>query len=209
MDRPNLILPSRTINNIIDPPMPEDGFVLLNKNINWFYENFIIPNGMVIIIIILFTLFLTFKYYVSQESKKYKKKFKESFSTDLIDEEINKLTSNHPQIMNPYQPYNNIEHVPEYRPLRTGPNNSVIFTPLHYDPSNEHANAGPVNFMNNRDYVTGIQNPYGWNDNFVSSQTSMNKYINDQLYAQHELENELLLNQNSLNIPLTIEAPYH
>lgn len=213
-------------NNIISGGEPIDGFNELNKNIKWFYDNFIQPNTTTISIITILIIFLIIKYYISKVQKENIKIKKEQFSN--IDDELDLLIDDHhtdnyhinnqQHTFNPYNPQNNkdiIQH--PQMPLRL--NDDLVVPSNHSIANHNMMPAGNINQHGNRDYMIGmnnpyqgaedtqILNPYGWNNDFNTSTnrfTSDNAYMNN--YMQHQMdENNHLLRElmygNNYNMP--------
>jgi hypothetical protein len=185
-----------------------------------FYNNYISPNLFVLILLIIFCLFLTYKYFLKQSKEDELEDFRPAFNPTLPTEEQNSFVHYLPddiplnvadrvvirsEIEPPSLPPAVLPDIPKpwySREINTGLENSYEYQPDHIIP---HPYDWPNNFVSSTsesvDYMTD-KNKKNFNDLAQKIFNDQDKMINTKIYANtNYCEYNPSFYQNSIDKP--------
>lgn len=187
--KPNLIL-SRTLKKLekgLNDEVPQNGgFSGMLSN---FYSNYIEPNIFVLFLLLLFCLYLAYRYYNKEEG--FRPTFNPSAEIALQNSYVNYLPDDYPLIIgNKLVTKKDITPPPEIR---------QEYIPITSYLDNRDSYAGYDNpYKNSQD--TDIQHPYNWDRNFNTSTESAIEFASEKnrLSLQEQNKKFSPLNYNSV-----------
>lgn len=216
--QPNLVGPIMKLTvNKVTKLQPSNNTISdkITTYINDFYNNYIAENKMIVVVLLLVTIYLIYRYYAVKEKKPIiTEKFdsnddEKNLMKDIMEYQTRHLRYDNPPSMNPTQPLEDQEddvfYPPDPLPVRL-PKEGIVYTRDIYEsppkyPQMNHTNYDHDNVYkeNSRSYYDGtyntyqnakdtnIVNPYGWSNNF---NTNTGQFVTGMTNTNTQVMNE-------------------